>query len=88
MKKAIFRGTSGYMMENGALRRTKMNPSCKDLRQLKLTAFKMGADVFRRRMDDWLNDTFEYENSVMTVHRVRETLIATTAEMSRIQEDL
>lgn len=59
-----------------------------DLRQLKLLAFKMGADAFRRRMEDWLNDTFEYENSRLTVHNVRETLIATTAEMSRTPEDL
>lgn len=56
----------------------------KDLEQLKLLAFKMGADAFRRRIEDWLNDTFEYENSVMTVHRVRETLLATTAEVGRV----
>jgi hypothetical protein len=54
-----------------------------DLEQVKLLAFKMGADTFRRRIEDWLN-TFEYENSLLNVHRVREALLATTAEVGRV----
>ncbi len=49
------------------------SPSNDEQQALKL-AFKMGSDSLKRKMEYWLDDTFEYENSVMTVHRVRETL--------------
>lgn len=49
------------------------SPTNDEQQALKL-AYKMGGDSLKRKIEYWLNDTFEYENSVMTVHRVRETL--------------
>ena len=74
-----------YADANGCLDCKEPFLSPNDLRQLKSLAFKMGADAFRRRMEDWLNnDTFEDENNPLTVLRVRAALMETTAEISRV----
>lgn len=37
-------------------------------------AFQAGRDSLKSELIDWLTNGFEYENSVMTVHSVREVL--------------
>jgi hypothetical protein len=49
------------------------SPSNDEQQALKL-AYQMGRDSLKRDIVDWLNNGFEYENSVMTVHTVRETV--------------
>jgi hypothetical protein len=45
-----------------------------DLGQVKLLAYKMGRKSLKQELEDWLNNGFEYENSALTVHNVREVL--------------
>ncbi len=49
------------------------SPSNDEQQALKL-AYQMGRNSLKQEIEDWLNNGFEYENSVMTVHTVRETV--------------
>lgn len=45
-----------------------------NMEPIKQLSYQMGRNSLKNELIDWLNNGFEYENSVMTVHAVRETI--------------